>query len=217
MSNFCVKCGEELAENVNFCPMCGTPVAVPKQDTTVKQAKTSTESETIATVKSKQGILGKIQNFVLGGYSTKEDLRELDKNLRDFYYMDLREMRHTWVDVYLSVLEDGVKVSNRDLKKVVQVLDRFMEKVRHADYGYAGLFDRKGKINETELARVFNFDKELSGGIERMEETVNKTRSDAESEDWNEVKVDVKKVKDLLLGLEDKWNEREKLFRPVDM
>jgi hypothetical protein len=148
------------------------------------------ERETIEKVKDKQGVLSEIQNFFTLGYGTKEDLRELDKKLRDLYYTDLRDLRHVWEDVYLGALDIGVAASKRDFKKVIQVLDRLMEMVRHADYGYAGLMDRKGHIREEELARVFNNDR-------------------------TNVSADTSKIKSLLLTFEDKWNEREKLFRPL--
>jgi hypothetical protein len=41
--------------------------------------------ETIEKAKNKQGILAKIQDVLGLGYATKEDLRELDKKLRDCY------------------------------------------------------------------------------------------------------------------------------------
>ena len=175
------------------------------------------ERETIEKVKDKQGALSQIQNFFTLGYGTKEDLRELDKKLRDLYYEDLRDMRHVWEDAYLAALEGGLKASSSDFKKVIQVLDRVMEEVRHADYGYAGLMDRKGHIREEELARVFNYDKTLSNDVESMKEAVNKTYSEAEAENWTNIQAEVKKIKGLLLGFENKWNEREKQFRPLEI
>jgi hypothetical protein len=176
-----------------------------------------TERETIDKVKDKQGILSQIQNFFTLGYGTKEDLREIDRKLRDLYYADLRDMRHVWEDVYLAALDAGLTASSRDFKKVIQVLDRVMEKVRHADYGYAGLMDRKGHIREEELARVFNYDKALGNDVESMKEAVNQTRSEAEAENWTTVPAEVKKIKGLLLAFENKWHEREKQFRPLEI
>jgi hypothetical protein len=176
-----------------------------------------TERDTIDKVKDRQGILSQIQNFFTLGYGTKEDLRELNRKLRDLYYQDLRDMRHVWEDVYLAALDAGLTASSRDFKKVIQVLDRVMEKVRHADYGYAGLMDRKGHIREEELARVFNYDKALGNDVESMKEAVNQTRSEAEAENWTTVPAEVKKIKGLLLGFENKWHEREKQFRPLEI
>ena len=174
------------------------------------------ERETIDKVKGKQGILSKIQNFFTLGYGTKEDLRELDRKLRDNYYIDLRDMRHTWEDLYLEALDAGATES-RDYKKVIQVLDRITEKVRHADYGYAGLMDRKGHIREEELARIFNYDKEVGNSIDGLKGAVEKAQSETEAENWEAVAAEVKNVKKLLLAFEDKWTERDKQFRPINM
>ena len=175
------------------------------------------EHETIKKVKDKEGLLSKIQNFFTLGYGTKEDLRELDKKLRDLYYEDLRDTRHVWEDIYLAAMDAGVTTSNRDFKKVIQVLDRVMEKIRHADYGYAGLMDRKGHIREEELAKVFNYDRALGGAIESMKEAVKKAHSEAEAETWTDVPAEVKAIKGLLLALENKWLEREREFRPLEI
>ncbi len=174
------------------------------------------ERETIEKVKGKQGILSKIQNFFTLGYGIKEDLRELDKKLRDTYYADLRDMRHVWEDLYLDVLDAGY-ASNRDYKKVIQVLDRVIEKVRHADYGYAGLMDRKGHVREEELARVFNYDRDVSTDINGLKETVNRIQMEAEAENWEPIPDEVKNVKRLLLAFENKWDDRENQFRPLEM
>lgn len=174
------------------------------------------ERETIEKVKEKQGILSQIQNFFTLGYGTKEDLRELDKKLRDNYYADLRDMRHVWEDLYLEVLDAGY-ASSRDYKKVIQVLDRVTEKVRHADYGYAGLMDRKGHIREEELARVFNYDRALSNELDGMKEAMSKIQGEAEGENWSLIPNEVKKVKSLLLAFENKWNDRKNQFRPLEI
>ena len=174
------------------------------------------ERETIDKVKEKQGIFSKIQNFFTLGYGTKEDLRELDRKLRDLYYIDLRDMRHVWEDLYLAAMDAGA-VQSRDYKQVIQVLDRVTEKVRHADYGYAGLWDRKGRILENELASVFNFDRDLGQKLEGLEAAVGKAKSLVEAENWENVSAEVKNVKSLLLAFEDKWTEREKQFRPINM
>ena len=102
--------------------------------------------------------------------------------MRDTQYRTLRDMRHTWEEVYLNVLDADARLSKRDLKRVLQVLDRVMAKIRRANYGYAGLWDRKGQINENELARVFNFDKTLSQDISGMDEAVQKTSQNVDDE-----------------------------------
>jgi len=122
-----------------------------------------------------------------------------------------------WEDAYLAALDADLKDSRRDFKKVIQVLDRVMEKVRHADYGYAGLMDRKGHIREEELARIFDYDRAIGSDVKSLKEAVNKAYSEVEAENWTNIPAEVKSIKALLLGIETKWNERETRFRPLEI
>jgi hypothetical protein len=173
------------------------------------------EKDTIEKVKDKQGILAKIQNVVGLGYATKEDLRELDKKLRDLYYADFKNLRHRWEELYLAALNAGKATD--DFKKVIQIMDRVGEKVNRADYGYAGLMDRKGHIRESELARVFDYDKALNEDIQAMIRAIDELYSDSEAEKWADASVKARNIKSLILGFESKWNEREKQFRPMEV
>ena len=174
------------------------------------------ERETIEKVKDKQGILDRIQNFFTLGYGTKEDLRELDKKLRNLMYEDFRNMRHKWEDIYMEALNQKVSTPSPKFKKIIQLMDRVMEKVRHADYGYAGLMDRKGHIREEELARVFNFDQTLSKNVEEIKQVVTQTYNNMEDENWTTIPVEIKKIQGLLLDFEDKLQQRKESFRPID-
>jgi hypothetical protein len=46
---------------------------------------------------------------------------------------------------------------------------------------------------------------------------VDKAKSLREAEDWENVTAEVQNVKGLLLAFEDKWTERDKQFRPINM
>jgi hypothetical protein len=175
------------------------------------------ERVTIDKVKSKQGILDRIQNFFTLGYGTKEDLRELDKKLRDLMYEDFRDIRHKWEDIYMEALNQNVSTPSPRFKKIIQLLDRIMEKVRHADYGYAGLMDRKGHIREEELARVLNFDQTLSKYVEDIEQFVTQTYNNMKDENWTNISAEIKKIQGLLMDFEDKLQQRKEGFRPIDI
>lgn len=173
-------------------------------------------SETIDKVKQKQGIISKIQDIFTLGYSTKEDLRELDKKLRDNYYADFKNLRHRWEEIYLEAI-DAKQPSADDYKKVIQIMDRLGEKVDRADYGYAGLMDRKGHIRENELAKVFDYDKALGSSIQQLEQAVDELRKYAENDSWSDASAKVRTIKSLLLDLEVKWDGREREFRPLEV
>jgi len=174
------------------------------------------ERETIDRVKNKQGILDRIQNFFTLGYGTKEDLRELDKKLRDLMYEDFRDIRHKWEDIYMEALNQKISTPSPKFKKIIQLLDRVMEKVRHADYGYAGLMDRKGHIREEELAKVLNFDQTLSKNVEDIKQIVTQTYNNVEDENWTTISAEIKKIQGLLMDFEDKLQQRKESFRPID-
>jgi hypothetical protein len=174
------------------------------------------ERSTIEKVKDRQGILAKIENVFGLGYATKEDLRELDKKLRDYYYADFKSLRHRWEEIYLAALNAGLKAAGDDFKKVIQIMDRVAEKVNRADYGYAGLMDRKGHIRESELARVFDYDKALNDEVQGIIKAVDELYSDYEADRWAEAATKVRNVKSLILDFESKWNDREKEFRPLE-
>jgi hypothetical protein len=173
------------------------------------------EKDTIEKVKDKQGILAKIQNVVGLGYATKEDLRELDKKLRDLYYADFKSLRHRWEELYLAALNAGKATD--DFKKVIQIMDRVGEKVNRADYGYAGLMDRKGHIRETEIARVFDYDKALNEDIQAIIGAIDELYNDSQAEKWADAPAKARNIKSLILGFESKWDGREKQFRPMEV
>lgn len=175
-----------------------------------------TGSSTIDKVKSKQGIISKIQDIFTLGYSTKEDLRELDKKLRDLYYADFKGMRHRWEEIYLEAL-NAKEPNGGDYKKVIQVMDRVAEKINRADYGYAGLMDRKGHVRENELAKVFDYDKALGNQVQGLEQDIEVLYGLVEAEEWVETRPRVRGVKLTLLDIEKMWDDREKEFRPLEV
>ena len=173
-------------------------------------------SQTIDKVKQKQGIISKIQDIFTLGYSTKEDLRELDKKLRDFYYADFKSLRHRWEEIYLEALNAN-QPNGDDYKKVIQITDRVAEKINRADYGYAGLMDRKGHIREDELSKIFNYDKTLGDQVQDLQTSVEDIYGLVEAENWTETQPKVRTVKLMLLDIEEKWDGREKEFRPLEV
>jgi hypothetical protein len=175
------------------------------------------EKDTIERIKARQRLFAKIQNILTLGYGTKEDLRELDKQLRDFYWDDLRQLRHRWEKAYMEALDAGQMSLNRGFKGVIQVMDRLSEEVQRADYGYAGFFDRKGHIREDELTKVFDYDRGFDEDVARLKEGVEKVYSNVKAKAWSAVSDEVDAVRGVLDGVETKWRDRERQFRSPEV
>jgi hypothetical protein len=117
----------------------------------------------------------------------------------------------------LAALNAGMKATGDDFKKVIQVMDRVAEKVNRADYGYAGLMDRKGHIRENELAKVFDYDKALDVDVQSIVKAIDELYGDSEAENWTDATKKVKNIKNLILSFESKWNSRETEFRRLEV
>ena len=111
----------------------------------------------------------RIAAFIPGfrGYKEKEIRRESDRLIRNHLYMklnidknDLREINQKLADRrYFDVLIDMDRLSAK--------MDRVVEKVNHASYGYSGFFDAV-KVKEDNLDHMIAFDSKLIDGINAL-------------------------------------------------
>jgi hypothetical protein len=175
------------------------------------------EKETIDKVKSRQSLMSKIQDVLLFGKGTREDLKEFDMQLREDYYKEISNLRQRWEEIYLEILESQQPSLNRKSKTIIQTLDRIKAQVNRATYGYAPLFNRTGQIESNELARVFSYDKEFGEYLNRLRESEENVAKSVESKDWKTVSDMVNTMKVSLDDTERRWKEREKYFRSKEM
>jgi hypothetical protein len=175
------------------------------------------EKETIEKIKSKQSLMSKIQDVLLFGKGTREDLKEFDMQLREDYYKEISDLRQRWEEIYLEILESQQPSLNRKFKAIIQTIDRVKAEVNRATYGYAPLFNRTGQIESNELARVFNYDKEFGEYLTRLRESEENVAKSVESKDWKAVFDGVDNTKVVLDDTERRWKEREEYFRSKEM
>ena len=110
-------------------------------------------------IKDSQGLLGKIAGMIPGfsGYMARETRREADKMLRETVANRYGEQLSRISDLQVQLISSGGIEWVDDLQDAATRLQRFIDMVRTAAYGYAGLFDAI-KVNEAELAKLYNFD-----------------------------------------------------------
>ena len=175
------------------------------------------EKDTFEKVKSKQSLMSKIQDVLLFGKGTREDLKEFDMQLREDYFKEISDLRQRWEEIYLEILDSHQPSLNRKTKTVIQTLDRMKAQVNRATYGYAPLFNRTGQIESNELARVFNYDKEFGEYLAQLREAENNVAKSVEVKDWEAVSNGISNMKTVLNGTERRWKEREKYFRSKEV
>lgn len=103
-------------------------------------------------------LLGKIPGFK--GYVERGDRRISDKILREKVADEFEAQYQRLSGIQRDLISQGGLAYIDDLENAAIKLRQFVDRVRTASYGYAGLFDAI-KIKEDELAQVYQFDASL--------------------------------------------------------
>src|SRR4030042_2534443 len=103
-------------------------------------------------------IASKIPGFK--GYIERQNRRDSDKLIRDTIYRRFREHESRISDLQVDFVNQGEIKYTDDLEKAALLLRTFADRVRTAPRGYSSLFEAV-KINEEELAQLYEFDAAL--------------------------------------------------------
>jgi hypothetical protein len=110
-------------------------------------------------IKDSQGLFGKIASMIPGfnGYIDREQRRDADRMLRETVANRYSEQLARISNLQVQLISGGGIELVDDLQDAATRLQRFIDTVRTAPMGYAGLFSSI-KINEPELAKLYQFD-----------------------------------------------------------
>jgi hypothetical protein len=100
-------------------------------------------------------ILGKIPGFK--GYVERGNRRMSDKLLREAIADEFETLYGRVSGLQRDLISQGEIAYVDDLEAAALKLRQFIDRVRTASYGYAGIFDAI-KINEEELEQVYQYD-----------------------------------------------------------
>ncbi len=144
----------------------------------------------------KRRILEKIELLIPGfkGYKKKELRRESDKHLREKICDELKYIKKDF-----EYMEEGVKEMDelKHCEEIIQQIQKMIDKIEHADYGYAGFFDPI-HIDEEELERLYKYDEKILKRIEEIKE-----------------REDPKNILKHLRVIEDEFEKREDIMTDV--
>ena len=173
----------------------------------------SDKNDTLSNVQGQMNLPEKIASFVPGfrGYKEKEIRRESDRLIRNHLYLklsaektDLRAIEQKLADRrYFDVLTD--------MDRLLAKMDRVVEKVNHAPYGYSGFFDAV-KVREENLDHMMDFDNKLLDGINALGTEIDAFNADLASGATANLKTRVQNVTDKLESLESTFDQRNEVI-----
>ncbi|MGA2386651.1 MAG: hypothetical protein ABSG33_08975 [Candidatus Bathyarchaeia archaeon] len=176
----------------------------------------SDQNDMLSKVQGQMNLPERIAAFIPGfrGYKEKEIRRESDRLIRNHLYMklsvektDLRAIEQSLADRrYFDVLTD--------MDRLLAKMDRVVEKVNHASYGYSGFFDAV-KVKEQNLDDMIAFDNKLLDLINALTTEVNAFKTDLASGATSNLQSHVQSVTDKLESLENTFDQRNEIMMGV--
>ena len=173
----------------------------------------SDKNDELSKVQGQMSLPERIASFIPGfrGYKEKELRRESDRLIRNHLYLklsiektDLREISQKLADRrYFDVLTD--------MDRLLAKMDRVVEKVNHASYGYSGFFDAV-KVREENLDHMIDFDNKLLDGINALTTEIDAFKAELASGVTTNLKTRVQSVTDKLESLENTFDQRNEVI-----
>jgi len=174
------------------------------------------KNSTLSNVQGQMRLSERIAAFIPGfrGYKEKELRRESDKLIRNHLTLkltadknDLRELAQKLADRrYFDIMTD--------LDRLQAKMDRVVEKVNHASYGYSGFFDAV-KVKEGSLDRMIDFDDKLLDGINDLTTQIGTFKADFAGGNTSNFKTDLQAVTVKLEAFEDTFDGRQEVISGV--
>ncbi len=137
-------------------------------------------SDILNRIREQQDVLTKLISQVPGfnGYIDRENRREADKMLRETVANRYEEQWRRISELQRNLIREGGLAHVGELESAALKLRQFIDRIRTASYGYAGLFDAV-KIRSEELERVYQYDlwmlslvDEISRAIDNVEAAI---------------------------------------------
>jgi hypothetical protein len=155
--------------------------------------------------------LHKIASIVPGykGYVDRERRRDADKLLRTHLARQYSEQRERLTRVQQALLRSRKLDQIDDVERLAGLLQRFIDRLSTATYGYTGLFDPV-KVEAEDLDQLYAFDMALASGIEEVSSAISGVESS--TDDAEELPTSVSRLESVLDGLNRRLNERSDLL-----
>ncbi len=120
-----------------------------------------------------QNLLEKIASKIpgFGGYLKEEQRRTADKMLRETLAQRYDEQWARISEIQRRMIGEGMIDQIDNMEAAAVKLRNFIDGMKTASYGYGGLFGAV-KINDAELAKLYDYDNQLLEGVSRVTSAV---------------------------------------------
>ena len=143
------------------------------------------------------------------GFAERAERREVDAIQREYMAKRLTQIKSNLQAVQEECLAEGNLAIMEPCDRVGNIIDKLVERIRHASRGYAGFFDTV-QVNEDDLARIYEFDLDLVNNIDSVNEGIQGLQA------TDNINGALRAVRSSLEELNGKLDERERILKGVE-
>jgi len=135
-------------------------------------------------ITDQQDIFKKLGSIIPGfnGYIERQNRRAADKLLRESVSARFEELWTRTSNLQTNMVSEGMIALMDDMEQAAIKLRTFADKIKTASYGYSGFFDAV-KINEEELAQLYQFDLAFYAVAEQIDSALDNVEASIGDED----------------------------------
>ncbi len=105
------------------------------------------------------------------GYKVREERREADRIVRDYIYRVLKGSRDDLMGCFQLLSNAGVPELMEPTNQLIAKVDRVVEKVNRASYGYSGFFDSV-RIDAPQLDQMLEYDTQMLDMARKLADSI---------------------------------------------
>ncbi|MBN1617830.1 hypothetical protein JW887_00610, partial [Candidatus Dojkabacteria bacterium] len=154
-------------------------------------------------------LLAKIPGFK--GYIERGDRRMSDKILRESIANEFESLYQRISGLQRDLISQGGLAFIDDLEAAAIKVRQFIDRVRTASYGYAGIFDAI-KIKEEELAKVYEYDASLLDLSDRVSSAIDNIETSIGTDG---LPASIKYLTNLAQEAVESFNKRSEVMRNI--
>jgi replicative DNA helicase len=141
------------------------------------------------------------------GYKEKELRRESDKLIRNHLHLKLSESKDDLKTVFQKLSDRRYFDVITDMDRLMAKVDRIIEKVNHASYGYSGFFNIV-KVTEESLDRMIDFDNKLVDEADVLAADVDTFKAEIAKGETKNTKEKIQNITDKIEAFEETFDKR---------